>query len=81
MAAYRYRKEHGGVLPFKCVDHGLVVSLYYRDPDANDLEMQWGRFADVEEADRYLMSEEFAKMGMGRELNPEELLAEVKGSV
>ena len=81
MAAYRHRKEHGGVLPFKCVDHGLVVSLYYCDPDANELEMQWGRFVDVEEADRYLMSEEFAKMGMGRELDPEELLADVKGSI
>ena len=68
-------------MPFKCINYRLVVSLYYCDPDANELEMQWGRFADVEEADRYLMSEEFAKMGMGRELDPEELLAAVKGSI
>lgn len=78
MEAYKYRKQNGGVLPFKCVNHGLVVSLYYRDPDANELEMQWGRFTDVDKADQYLMSEEFTKIGMGNELDPEELLAEIE---
>jgi catechol 2,3-dioxygenase len=45
MASYeRLRAE--GVSPAFCLDHGMTISLYYRDPDGNFVELQSDVFGD-----------------------------------
>ena len=40
----RLRAE--GIVPEFCLDHGMTFSYYYRDPDANHVELQVDTFGD-----------------------------------
>lgn len=43
-----------------CVNHGPTTSIYYRDPDGNDIETQVDNFDTTAEADEFFASEAFA---------------------
>ena len=45
MASYD-RMRNGGVEPAFCLDHGLTISLYYKDPEGNYVELQSDVFSD-----------------------------------
>jgi catechol-2,3-dioxygenase len=40
------RMRKGGVEPAFCLDHGLTISLYYKDPEGNFVELQSDNFSD-----------------------------------
>jgi catechol-2,3-dioxygenase len=40
------RLRDAGIEPAFCVDHGMTLSYYYRDPDANHVELQVDAFGD-----------------------------------
>jgi len=40
------RLRADGVLPAFCLDHGLTISLYYKDPEGNFVELQSDNFSD-----------------------------------
>jgi catechol-2,3-dioxygenase len=40
------RLRAAGVLPAFCLDHGLTISLYYKDPEGNFVELQSDNFSD-----------------------------------
>jgi hypothetical protein len=45
MSSYaRMRGE--GIVPAFCFDHGITMSLYYKDPDGNFVELQSDNFGD-----------------------------------
>ena len=44
-ASYLRLKE-AGIVPDFCLDHGMTLSYYYRDPDGNHLELQVDTFGD-----------------------------------
>jgi catechol-2,3-dioxygenase len=67
------RLKGGGVRPHWAVNHGPTLSLYYRDPDGNQAELQIDRFATSEEATAFLMSKAFAKHPIGHSVDFEEL--------
>lgn len=75
--AYRQRKELG-INPSWCVHHGITISIYYKDPDGNQLETQVDCFDDNDEATAFMESEEFKKNPVGVEFDPEELLERVQ---
>ena len=64
-----------GITPAVCVAHGVTTSLYYRDPDRNFVELQIDRFADPDNATRYMNGPEYAADSVGPAFDPEELLA------
>lgn len=69
---YRRLKAFG-VLPHRPVRHGMTLSLYYRDPDANMMEFQ----VDLMEADaayEFMKSAAFGKNPVGEPFDPEELV-------
>lgn len=70
--AYKQRKANG-MEPYWCVNHGPTTSLYYRDPDGNEVETQVDNFEDPEEATRMMESAEFRENGIGADFDPEEL--------
>ena len=45
MESYDRLKEEG-LSPAFCLDHGLTVSIYYRDPEGNFVELQADGFGD-----------------------------------
>ena len=63
-----------GVRPAVCIAHGVTTSMYYRDPDGNMVEMQIDRFAEPDDATRYMKGPEYAADSVGPAFDPEQLL-------
>jgi catechol 2,3-dioxygenase len=45
MASYERLKSEG-IVPAFCLEHGLTISIYYKDPDGNHVELQSDNFGD-----------------------------------
>jgi catechol-2,3-dioxygenase len=71
--AYRQRKAHG-IVPFWCINHGPTTSMYYRDPDGNEIETQVDNFDTIEEIDKFMTGKEFGENPIGTEFDPEVLI-------
>lgn len=67
-----------GIEPVYVINHGPTTSLYYEDPDHNQIEFQVENFATVEESGKFFFSEAFAENPIGTEFDPEELLARLR---
>jgi len=71
--AYRQRKENG-IEPYWCVNHGPTTSIYYRDPDGNDIETFCDNYDTVEAAKVAMTTPTFAANPAGLEYDPEVLV-------
>ena len=69
------RLKNLDVLPVWCVNHGPTTSMYYSDPDANQVEFQVDNCDTVEEAGEFFFTPEFNANPLGVDFDPEELLA------
>ena len=63
-----------GVLPYWCVHHGITASLYYADPDGNQMEFQLDSFETSDEADAFI-AEHWEANPLGVEFDPDDWLA------
>ncbi len=66
--------REAGIRPAVCIAHGVTTSMYYRDPDANMVEMQIDRFAEPNQATAYMNGPEYAADSVGPAFDPEQLL-------
>jgi catechol-2,3-dioxygenase len=57
--------------PANCVNHDLTISMYYRDPDGNSVELQADTYATEEEGKAVFTSEKFLKTPFGRPYDPD----------
>ena len=71
--AYRQRKQLG-ILPTWCIHHGITISIYYKDPDGNQLETQVDCFDTVDAATDFMKTKEFQQNPIGTDFDPEELV-------
>jgi catechol-2,3-dioxygenase len=77
-----YRRLKGeGILPYRPINHGPTTSLYYRDPDGNNVELQVDNFVTKEEAARYFLSDAFRENPIGVAFDPEELVKAYEAGV
>lgn len=67
-----------GIEPVYVINHGPTTSLYYEDPDRNQLEFQVENFATVEESGKFFFSEAFAENPIGVEFDPSEMLRRLR---
>jgi len=67
-----------GVEPYCCVHHGMTVSMYYADPDGNQMEFQVDCFGSNEEANAFMASPHFAANPIGVEFDPDDWLARLR---
>jgi len=74
---YRRCKE-SGIEPYWCVHHGLTVSMYYADPDGNQMEFQVDAFDTAAECNAYISGPPFQANPVGVEFDPEDWLAAVE---
>ncbi|KAI1808013.1 Glyoxalase/Bleomycin resistance protein/Dihydroxybiphenyl dioxygenase [Daldinia bambusicola] len=71
-------KKAAGILPVWSVNHGMSTSMYYEDPDGNQLEFQVDNFDTVPEAVAFMASPEFAENPIGANFDPEVFVQRVK---
>jgi catechol-2,3-dioxygenase len=73
---YAQLKEKG-ILPYWCIHHGITVSMYYADPDGNQMEFQIDSYSSSEEANAFINAH-FMVNPIGVEYDPEDWLARLR---
>jgi catechol-2,3-dioxygenase len=63
-----------GIEPYWCVHHGLTVSMYYADPDGNQMEFQVEVFDSSDEAVAFMCGSDMAENPVGVEYDPDDWL-------
>ena len=69
------RLRGDAILPAHALKHGPTTSLYYADPDGNQIELQIDNFATVEDGIAFMRSESFARNPVGVAFDPAVMLA------
>lgn len=69
------RLKNEGIEPVLRINHGVTTSLYYMDPDGNQVEFQCDNFESIEECRAYFQSAAFQENPVGLVYDPEILLA------
>jgi catechol 2,3-dioxygenase len=65
------RLRKAGIDPAFCLDHGMTISLYYRDPEGNFVELQSDVFGDwAKSGDFMRTSTDFAANPIGTFFDP-----------
>lgn len=75
------RLKADGIEPYWCINHGPTTSMYYRDPDGNQAELQIDNFATAEELNAWFATDAFSKNPIGVEFKPDELLRKFREGV
>lgn len=75
--SYEEKKAHG-ILPVWCVNHGMSTSMYYEDPDGNEVETQVDNFDTPEEGVAFIEGESFAENPIGVDFDPEEFVRRLR---
>jgi catechol-2,3-dioxygenase len=68
------RLKNDAVLPVVAINHGPTTSMYYVDPDGNQIELQIDNFDTPEEGTAFMESESFANNPLGEVFDPEPML-------
>jgi catechol-2,3-dioxygenase len=66
-----------GITPYWCVHHGMTISMYYVDPDGNQMEFQIDTFDSSEEANAFMCGPINAGNPIGVEFDPDDWLARI----
>jgi catechol-2,3-dioxygenase len=67
-----------GIKPYWCVHHGMTVSMYYADPDGNQMEFQVDVFDSSKQANEYMCGPITEANPIGVEYDPEDWLTYVQ---
>jgi catechol 2,3-dioxygenase len=78
MASFDRLREHG-IEPAFCLDHGLTISLYYKDPEGNFVELQSDNFGDWAKSAEFMRSSpDFAANPIGTFFDPARVFEKFK---
>jgi catechol 2,3-dioxygenase len=73
------RLRKAGIAPAFCLDHGMTISLYYKDPEGNYVEMQSDVFGDWELSTEFMRtSSDFATNPIGTFFDPARVYEQFK---
>ena len=73
------RLREAGIEPAFCLDHGLTMSLYYRDPEENFVELQSDNFGDWAKSTAFMRtSADFAANPIGTFFDPARVYEKMK---
>lgn len=70
-----------GILPYRAINHGPTVSLYYADPDGNQIELQVDSFPNAEATNAWMSSEAFKKNPIGIDFDADDMLMKLRNGV
>ena len=78
-ADWTQRLKGENILPAFSLDHGLTMSLYYKDPEGNFVELQSDNFGDWKQSTHFMRtSKDFQSNPIGTFFDPEKVLQEHK---
>jgi catechol-2,3-dioxygenase len=63
-----------GIEPYWCINHGITLSMYYRDPDNNQIELQVDIFESPQATNDWLAQSDFDVNFLGVKFDPVELI-------
>jgi catechol-2,3-dioxygenase len=72
------RLKNESVLPVMAINHGPTTSMYYADPDDNQIELQIDNFETTDQGTAFMESESFANNPLGEAFNPETMLSRLR---
>ncbi|MDQ1491417.1 MAG: hypothetical protein QOJ23_3931, partial [Actinomycetota bacterium] len=72
------RMKDMGEKPVVAVNHGPTISLYYKDPDRNTLELFVDRFPTVEQCNEFMANEIFSSNPVGYDIDPDAMLSRLR---
>jgi catechol-2,3-dioxygenase len=76
------RLQSLGIEPHRCVNHGVTTSMYYHDPDGNQVELLIDNFATAAAGRTYMKNRSRNdKNPVGIALDPEELAERVRAGL
>ena len=67
------RLDAQGIRPVTSMNHGPTTSMYYADPDGNQVELQVDNYDTVEEAGKFFYSQAFATNPIGVDFDAADL--------
>jgi catechol-2,3-dioxygenase len=71
-----------GIRPHRCVNHGVTTSMYFYDPDRNQVELLVDNFATAIEGQNYMRGrKETDKNPVGIDFDPEELVKRIENGL
>ena len=76
------RMRKWNVEPAFCLDHGLTISLYYKDPEGNYVELQSDNFSDWSKSTEFMRkSPDFAANPIGTFFDPARVFSAFKAGI
>jgi len=67
------------IRPHRCVNHGMTTSMYYYDPDHNQVELLFDNFYTAREGREYMMNRSASdKNPVGIDFDPDEMVARIR---
>ena len=71
-----------GIRPHRCVNHGVTTSMYYYDPDRNQVELLVDNFATAIEGQNYMRRRKDSdKNPVGIDFDPEAMVDRVRSGL
>ncbi len=64
------RLEGQGIVPHSCINHGFTTSLYYHDPDGNEVELAVDNYKTRESMDAWFATGAFDRNFVGVSFEP-----------
>jgi catechol 2,3-dioxygenase-like lactoylglutathione lyase family enzyme len=80
LSTWRRLKDHG-IEPYRPINHGPTVSMYYKDPDGNAVELQVDAYPTKDLAAGFFDTEAFRQNPVGVPFDPAELAAAFEAGV
>jgi catechol-2,3-dioxygenase len=80
LESWEFLRERG-IEPYWCVNHGMSASLYYADPDGNQIEFSVDCFASKAECSDYFAGETIGANPVGTEYDPADWLARLRAGM
>ena len=74
LATYR-RLARANIAPYWTINHGPTISLYYKDPDGNRVELQYDVFETEEDVNAFFDGGAYLENFMGICFDPDEMIA------
>jgi catechol-2,3-dioxygenase len=68
------RLRDDGIIPHSCINHGFTTSLYYHDPDGNEVELAVDNFESRDAMNAWFATGAFDRNFVGCPFDPEYLV-------
>lgn len=65
------RLKAQGIVPHNCINHGFTTSLYYLDPDGNEVELAVDNYKTRESLNQWFSTGAFDRNFVGHRFDPE----------